>query len=135
MLPIKIESIISPWNKYRHESYCEPEVKLKSVQIGKSYPDFCMFEDIITDYDIPLTEVKKGDVIIQDYQFGHVKRTGYTPALVVDVLEGHSVKVDVGSGQIVSLCADPYVSNTVVYHKLKKSAVVKGSDDEINYGK
>ena len=61
---------------------------INKLELGKSYKDFYQVEDHIQDYDIDIVDLKKGDYIIRDFQFGHLPNggnKGYIPYEVVDI--------------------------------------------------
>ena len=61
---------------------------LEYLQLGKDYKMFCQVEDHIEDYDCDTVDLKKGDYIIRDFQFGHLPNggnKGYIPYKVIDI--------------------------------------------------
>lgn len=69
----------------RRKFVCEHLDKLK---LGQSYTLFCQVEDHIEDYNCDTVDLKKGDYIIRDFQFGHLPNggnKGYIPYEVVDI--------------------------------------------------
>lgn len=125
MITLKIESIITPWSRMKRDAYCESGncCSLDKVELGEEYPDFYMIEGLIEDYDVDLTTVKVGDILIRDFQFGHLKNTGYIPVKVVESFDGMNIKVQTADEKIHSICADPYLVKDTVYHKLSKSSL------------
>ena len=69
----------------RKKSVCE---HLDYLQLGKNYKMFCQVEDHIEDYDCDTVDLKEGDYIIRDFQFGHLPNggnKGYIPYKVIDI--------------------------------------------------
>jgi len=69
----------------RRKFVCEHLDKLK---LGQSYTLFCQVEDHIEDYNCDTVDLKKGDYIIRDFQFGHLPNggnKGYIPYEVIDI--------------------------------------------------
>ena len=69
----------------RKKTVCE---HLDYLQLGKCYKMFCQVEDHIEDYDCDTVNLKKGDYIIRDFQFGHLPNggnKGYIPYKVIDI--------------------------------------------------
>ena len=69
----------------RKKSVCE---HLDYLQLGKHYKMFCQVEDHIEDYDCDTVDLKEGDYIIRDFQFGHLPNggnKGYIPYKVIDI--------------------------------------------------
>lgn len=61
---------------------------LDHLELGRSYKQFCQVEDHIEDYDCDTIDLKKGDYIIRDFQFGHLPNggnKGYIPYKVIDI--------------------------------------------------
>lgn len=62
---------------------------LDHLELGKCYKDFYMVEDHIDVYDCDTADLKKGDYIIRDFQFGHLPNggnKGYIPYKVMDIV-------------------------------------------------
>jgi DNA-binding ferritin-like protein len=62
---------------------------LDHLELGKCYKDFYMVEDHIDIYDCDTADLKKGDYIIRDFQFGHLPNggnKGYIPYRVEDIV-------------------------------------------------
>lgn len=69
----------------KKKTVCE---HLDYLQLGKCYKMFCQVEDHIDDYDCDTVNLKKGDYIIRDFQFGHLPNggnKGYIPYKVIDI--------------------------------------------------
>lgn len=127
MLKLHIESIITPWTRMHRNNYdtFEGHTQLEGYEIGEKYSDFHMIEEFISDYDVDLTQVKVGDILVRDFQFGHLRNTGYTPLKVVETFNGMSIKVQGTDNRIYSICADPHISKDTVFHKLDKNSLMK----------
>lgn len=72
--------------KYRNALVKE---SLDHLELGKCYKDFYMVEDHIDVYDCDTADLKKGDYIIRDFQFGHLPNggnKGYIPYKVEDIV-------------------------------------------------
>lgn len=62
---------------------------LDYLELGKCYKDFYMVEDHIDVYDCDTADLKKGDYIIRDFQFGHLPNggnKGYIPYKVEGIV-------------------------------------------------
>lgn len=61
---------------------------LEFLKLGQPYKMFCQVEDHIEDYNCDTVDLKEGDYIIRDFQFGHLPNggnKGYIPYKVVDI--------------------------------------------------
>ena len=61
---------------------------LDHLKLGQPYTMFCQVEDHIDDYNCDTVDLKEGDYIIRDFQFGHLPNggnKGYIPYKVVDI--------------------------------------------------
>lgn len=61
---------------------------LDYLKLGQPYKMFCQVEDHIEDYNCDTVDLKKGDYIIRDFQFGHLPNggnKGYIPYKVEDI--------------------------------------------------
>jgi DNA-binding ferritin-like protein len=62
--------------------------RLENLKLGQSYVNWCQVEDFIEDYNCDTVNLKKGDYIIRDFQFGHLPNggnKGYIPYKVEDI--------------------------------------------------
>ena len=69
----------------RKSRICE---RLENLKLGQSYVNWCQVEDFIEDYNCDTVDLKKGDFIIRDFQFGHLPNggnKGYIPYRVEDI--------------------------------------------------
>lgn len=122
MLRIKCESVLSPTIQIRNKKLQNEEVEIiENYSIGTKYSDFNMLEPFILEYDIDLSEVKKGDIIIRDWQYGHLKNTGYIPLKVTDTFDGMNITVETTDGRLRRIVADTNNNHGEIYHKLDKS--------------
>lgn len=122
MLRLKIESVLSPNQQIRNnrQIYNMSQGTLPNLEVGKRYPDFYMIEPFIQEYDVDLTEVVPGDIIVRDWQYGHMENTGYRPVQVLEVFDNLSILVR-GEGNITyTICVDPSLMRGRTYHKLNK---------------
>ena len=61
---------------------------LQYLKLGEPYKMFCQVEDHIDDYNCDTVDLKEGDYIIRDFQFGHLPNggnKGYIPYKVIDI--------------------------------------------------
>ena len=61
---------------------------LEELKLGQPYKQFCQVEDHIEDFNCDTLDLKKGDYIIRDFQFGHLPNggnKGYIPYKVIDI--------------------------------------------------
>ena len=120
-MKLTIESTIVPNNQIRKNRYNTAIAEsLRSFEIGKTYPDFDMIEPFIQEYDIALSDVHVGDIIVRDWQFGHLKNTGYKPQEVVDITN-HNIVVSNNNGYNDRIFVDTIITKDTVYHKLNKN--------------
>lgn len=132
----------------RRKGICE---HLDHLKLGQSYTMFCQVEDHIDDYNCDLYNIKKGDYIIRDFQWGHLPNggnKGYIPYEVTDIeyvdmpegmgynIESNDEKVqeDNYDRRVRIELNDGYETHYVVaqvgrangmFHKLKKSSIQK----------
>lgn len=85
---IKVESMMLKNTRHdRKKCVCE---HLDYLELGKSYRSFCQVEDHIDVYDCDTRDLKEGDYIIRDFQFGHLPNggnKGYIPYEVIAITE------------------------------------------------
>ena len=114
---------------------CEHLDKLK---LGQSYTLFCQVEDHIEDYNCDPINLKAGDYIIRDFQFGHLPNggnKGYIPYKVVDVVYDDisdkggyydrrtRLELDDGEDYFYVVCQNDRFNG--MFHKLKNSSIQK----------
>lgn len=108
----------------RDESLIQVE-QLEKFDLGKRYPDFQLLEPFISVWNVNPNDLEVGDIIIRDWQFGHLKNTGYRPFEIVEVFDGVSVTVQDSRGIKHRICMDPILMKDKTYHKLDKTKVSK----------
>lgn len=85
---VQLESIMLKNTRHdRKKNICE---HLDYLELGKSYRNFCQVEDHIDVYDCDTEDLKEGDYIIRDFQFGHLPNggnKGYIPYEVTSITE------------------------------------------------
>ena len=125
-MKLTIESTISPnqFIRKRRKEQIQTE-GLTNFEIGKCYSDFNMIESFIEEYDADLTSVKIGDILVRDWQYGHLPNTGYRPIEVVDIPDNTHIIVNDATGRSYSICTDTMLMKDRVYHKLNKSFLLK----------
>ena len=116
MIKLVVESTMAP-TPYKDVNLYNGNYDLQHYEIGRRYPDFDMLSPFIESYDIPVTRIQKNDIIIRDWQYGHLDGTGYRPYKVVEVTENNSIKVFDGH-RTYSVCTDPIISKDTTWHKL-----------------
>lgn len=82
------ESMMNPYIRRSRKKGCLDE-NLKVLKLGQPYKMFCQVEDHIEDYNCDPINLKKGDYIIRDFQFGHLPNggnKGYIPYRVNDIV-------------------------------------------------
>ena len=122
MLKIQIESVLSPTIQIRNSNrrnMMESD-SLSCYEIGKRYPDFEMIESFIEEYNVDPTKLNIGDIIIRDWQYGHLPNTGYRPYIVVEEFDGVSITVESSFGRRHRICVDPNLMKDKMFHKLFK---------------
>lgn len=127
MIKIKVESVVTPTQAVRNRqenSRKNNAEGLPCYSIGRRYPDFNMLESFVEEYNTDIRTLKEGDVIIRDWQFGHLDNTGYRPYEVVEAYNGTTIIVTDGSGYH-SICADPIITKNTYWHKLNTDYVKK----------
>lgn len=125
MLQIKIESVVTPNKFIKSHHYDTTTESLEVFELNTRYDDFSMLEPFITDYNTDLTTLKKGDIIVKDWQYGHLKNTGYRAWEVIEPFDGMNVSVGIDGEVVYRICADPNLSKDDVYHKLNKKDLLK----------
>lgn len=122
MIKITQESVISPSQQIRNRrlSNVNENTSLSCYEIGKRYPDFEMLESFIEEYNVDPTTLKVGDVIIRDWQYGHLPNTGYRPYVVTEEFDGVSITVESSFGRRYRVCVAPNLMKDKVFHKLFK---------------
>lgn len=125
MLKIKVESVLSSTQQIRNRKKQDVNegISLSCYEIGKRYPDFEMLEAFIEEYDVDPTTLKVGDVIIRDWQYGHLPNTGYRPYVVTEVFDGVSITVESEFGKKHRVCVDPNLMKDKMFHKLFKEGL------------
>ena len=130
MLKIKVESVLSPTQQIRNNRRNVSEgMSLSCYEIGKRYPDFEMLESFITEYDVDPTTLKEGDIIIRDWQYGHLPNTGYRPMRVLEEFDGVSITVESFNKTKHRVCVDPNLMRDKMFHKLTLDGL-KAFDEE-----
>lgn len=125
MIKITMESVMAPtmqMRRHRNDNTVQLE-HLEKYDLGKRYPDFEILEPFIVEWDVDPEDLEIGDVIIRDWQFGHMKNTGYRPLQVVEVFDGVSVTVQDRRGIKHRICMDPILMKDKKFHKLDSSRV------------
>lgn len=125
MLKIKVESIIAPNQFIRKHRYELTTESLESFELGKRYSDFSMIEPFIIEYNTDLTTLETGDIIVKDWQYGHLKNTGYKAWEVIEPFDGMNVSVGKDGEVLYRICADPTISKDDTWHKLDKRELIK----------
>jgi hypothetical protein len=92
---------------------------LECFEIGKRYPDFSMLEPFIINYDVDLNDVEVGDILIRDWQYGHLPNTGYIPMEVIDINNNNSILVQSGK-DMHYIANDNGISKDASYHRLDR---------------
>lgn len=120
MIRITQESVISPSQQVRNRrsSNVSGNTSLSCYEIGKRYPDFEMLESFIEEYNVDPTKLKAGDIIIRDWQYGHLPNTGYRPYVVVEEFNGVSITVESSFGRWYRVCVAPNLMKDKTFHKL-----------------
>lgn len=108
------------------------------LQLGKAYKEFAQVEDHIEDYDCDPLNLKKGDFVIRDFQFGHLPNggnKGYIPYEVTDIIyddisdkNGYydrrtRIELDDGKEYFYIVCQNDRFNG--ILHKLWKDSVKK----------
>ncbi|MBO7212349.1 MAG: hypothetical protein J6V44_15285 [Methanobrevibacter sp.] len=79
------ESMMNRSTRHNKRIVCE---HLEYLKLGQPYKLFCQVEDHIDDYNCDTVDLKEGDYIIRDFQFGHLPNggnKGYIPYKVIDI--------------------------------------------------
>ena len=100
---------------------------LEVFQIGKRYPDFSMLEPFIVDYDVDLSNIEIGDIIIRDWQYGHLPNTGYIPMEVIDIPNEMTILVKTKDGSHC-IAVDNGISSDAMYHRLDPEFAIDYDD-------
>ena len=121
MLKIKVESIVTPTQavRNRQDRKAKETESLPCYSIGKRYPNFNMLESFIEDYNTDIRNLSEGDIIIRDWQYGHIDNTGYRPYRIIKEFDGASVTVT-DDRNTYNICADPIITKNTYWHKLNK---------------
>jgi hypothetical protein len=101
---------------YKERAVCNES--LESFEVGKRYSDFSMLEPFIINYDVDLNELEIGDIIIRDWQYGHLPNTGYIPMEVLDIND-KAILVYTNEGQHY-ISNDRGISKDAMYHRLDR---------------
>lgn len=124
MLKIKVESVLSPTQQIRNNKKSDSiSCSLQCYELGKRYPDFNMLEPFIEEYNTDPTKLQKGDIVIRDWQFGHLPNTGYRPVIVVEEFNGISMTVESSFGRLYRVCIDPSLMKDKIFHKLNRDGL------------
>ena len=119
MIKIKMESILSPSPQIRTNKKLNViSNSLQCYELGKRYPDFDMLEPFIEEYNVDPTTLQQGDIIIRDWQFGHLPNTGYRPVIIKEPFNGISITVESSFGRLHRVCVDPSLMKDKTFHKL-----------------
>ena len=119
MLKIQIESVLAPTQQIRNRKKNMSEnISLSCYELGKCYPDFEMLESFIDIYNVDLTTLVEGDIIIRDWQYGHLPNTGYRPMKVIEEFDGVSITVVCNNNTKHRVCVSPTLMKDKVFHKL-----------------
>ena len=110
---------------FKERSNCTEGLEI--FQIGKRYPDFEMLEPFIIDYDVDLDNVEVGDILIRDWQFGHLPNTGYIPMEVIDTSNGRAIVVQTKDGSHC-IAIDNGISSDAMYHRLDPEFAIDYED-------
>ena len=82
------ESMMNPYLKRSRQRACLKEGFAK-LKLGQPYKMFCDVEEHIEDYNCNPLDLKVGDYVIRDFQFGHLPNggnKGYIPYEVTDIV-------------------------------------------------
>lgn len=113
------ESIMNMAVRKHYKERMNCTESLEAYEIGKRYPDFSMLEPFIINYDVDLSEVEVGDILIRDWQYGHLPNTGYIPMEVIDIPNDRSILVMTDKGQHY-ISNDGGISKDAMYHRLDR---------------
>ena len=117
----------------RKKHVCE---HLDHLKLGQPYKMFCQVEDHIDDYNCDVLDLKEGDYIIRDFQFGHLPNggnKGYIPykveSIVYDDISDKNgyydrrtrLELDDGKTFFYLVCQNDRFNG--MFHKLKKDSV------------
>lgn len=127
MIKIIVESTISPTLPMRRNRRKNPiqTEQLEKFELGKCYPDFHLLEPFIDEWDVDVKNLKVGDIVIRDWQFGHLKNTGYIPLEVVEIFDGVSITVQDERGHRCRMCVEPVLMRDKKLHKLNGQLLSK----------
>lgn len=128
MIQIFIESVMCPSMTIRNKKYSDSLIQteqLEKYEVGKRYPDFNMIEQFISEYNVDLTTLKVNDVIIRDWQYGHIKNTGYIPLKVIEPFNGIRLIVETTNNKLRQIVYDNGITKDATYHKLDKKYLFK----------
>ena len=126
MLKLYVESTMTPTPTPRKTMINGGEIyTLTNYQIGTRYNDFNQLSPFIEVYDIPVTRIQKDDIIIRDWQYGHIKNTGYIPLKVVEPFNGIRLIVETTNNKLRQIVYDNGITKDATYHKLDKKYLFK----------
>ena len=128
MIQLFIESVMCPSISIRNKKYSDSLIQteqLEKYEVGKRYPDFNMIEPFISEYNVDLTTLKVNDVIIRDWQYGHIKNTGYIPLKVIEPFNGIRLIVETTNNKLRQIVYDNGITKDATYHKLDKKYLFK----------
>ena len=113
------ESIMNTSVRKHYKERMNCSEGLEVFEIGKRYPDFSMLEPFILNYDVDLDDVEVGDILIRDWQYGHLPNTGYIPMEVIDIDDNNRILVqcDKDMHYIVN---DNGINRDAMYHRLDR---------------
>lgn len=113
------ESIMNMAVRKHYKERMNCTESLECYEVGKRYPDFSMLEPFIINYDVDLSEVEVGDILIRDWQYGHLPNTGYIPMEVIDIPNDRTILVMTKEGQHY-ISNDNGISKDAMYHRLDR---------------
>lgn len=96
---------------------------LDTLEVGKSYLNFNLIADHIEEYDVDLTSLKQGDIIVKLFQSGyepHGNNKGYIPVQIVEPYNGTFIVID-NNKYLFKIWVDQ-LCKWETYHKLKKAS-------------
>ena len=115
---------------YRNSANQQYNEDLTQYHIGKEYPDFDMLEQFIVDYDVDLRDVEVGDILIRDWQYGHLANTGYIPVIVEDIPDDMRIVVRSADGKKHIITKDYTINRDAMYHRLSSDFVIDDYNGE-----
>lgn len=125
--PVYRESIMSASvrNRKRYDEAMYAE-SLDTLTVGEPYKLFSMIDEHIVDYDVKFEDIKKGDYIVKEFQFGtlpHGGDSGFIPYEVLEKYEDYTLLVTDGTYDY-EIYFDPSAKSEK-YHRLDKKAFKK----------